>query len=86
MNVRVDSEDYVTNSERSHPKEIPDKLYVVSYIKDGEIIWTFPSFYEENILKRSALMSQNHDIIEYTLTSIKPVTKKLKLRKIRRTK
>lgn len=86
MEVKVDSEDYITNSARSHMEEVPEKIYVVAYRKGDEIIWTFPSFYKENILKRSELMSQSHDILEYTLTSKTPVTRVgKKLRKIRRT-
>lgn len=73
----IDSQDYVTNPERSKPPETPTKVYVVYYLGlHGNWIWSLPNFYLENARKYAALLDRPTRILTYDLTNDVKITDK----------
>ncbi len=71
----LDSQDYITNHDRSKPIEMPKEVYVVYYLGlQGDWIWSLPSFYLENAHKHASALDRPTKILTYKLTDEVEVT------------
>jgi hypothetical protein len=65
----IDSQDYVTNPERSEPINTPSKIYVVYYLGlNNKWIWSLPTFYLENAQKHASSLDRPTHILTYDLS------------------
>jgi hypothetical protein len=81
----IDSQDYVTNSERQLHPTIPEVVYVVYYLNiKNEWMWSLPTFYLENAQKHAGQLDCPTKILTYNLSDIHEVS--LEERKVWRPK
>ena len=92
---KMNTRDYVTNDEVSHPIATPQTVWVVYYLDDdNEWTWSLPSFYKINAERIAAIYASSGrqvHILQYVLNNEwkidKPVQKIVKkIRKVRQVK